>query len=57
VVRAFAFGNGRESDSRTEPLKAVPRTGPVLVVANHPFGLLDGAAPGVLLSQVRSDVR
>ena len=35
----------------------IPATGPVIVVANHPFGLLDGAALSVLLSRVRPDVR
>jgi hypothetical protein len=35
----------------------IPATGPVVVVANHPFGLLDGAALSVLLSRVRPDVR
>jgi putative hemolysin len=35
----------------------IPATGPVVVVANHPFGLLDGAALSMLLSRVRPDVR
>jgi putative hemolysin len=35
----------------------IPASGPVVVVANHPFGLLDGAALAVLLMRVRSDVK
>src|SRR5215471_1594098 len=35
----------------------IPPAGAVVVVANHPFGLLDGAALSVLLSRVRPDVR
>jgi len=35
----------------------VPATGPVVVVANHPFGMLDGAALAVLLMRVRPDVK
>lgn len=38
-------------------LELIPRSGPVLVVANHPFGLLDGALAAVVLSRVRPDVR
>jgi len=35
----------------------IPATGPVVVVANHPYGMLDGAILTVLLSRVRPDVR
>jgi putative hemolysin len=35
----------------------VPASGPVVVVANHPFGMLDGAALAVLLMRVRPDVK
>ena len=35
----------------------IPATGPVVVVANHPFGMLDGAILTVLLTRVRADVR
>jgi putative hemolysin len=35
----------------------IPRTGPVLVTANHPFGLLEGALLAMLLPRLRSDVR
>jgi putative hemolysin len=35
----------------------IPATGPVVVVANHPFGMLDGAVLAVLLTRVRPDVK
>jgi putative hemolysin len=35
----------------------IPATGPVVVVANHPFGVLDGAILTVLLTRVRRDVK
>jgi putative hemolysin len=40
-----------------EDLARVPRTGPALVVANHPFGILDGAALGAILLRVRPDTK
>ena len=38
-------------------LARVPRSGPAIVTANHPFGILDGAVLASLLAQVRPDVR
>ena len=38
-------------------LEHVPRKGAVLVVVNHPSGLLDGAVLATLLSSLRGDVR
>ena len=35
----------------------IPREGPVVVVANHPFGILDGLAMGRILSMARRDFR
>ncbi len=44
-------------DVRYDPaaLAAMPRTGPVVVVANHPYGVLDGIVVSWLVGQVRSD--
>jgi len=40
-----------------EELERIPRSGPLLVVANHPFGLLDAAILANALPAVRLDVR
>ena len=38
-------------------LALVPKQGPVVAVANHPFGLMEGAILATLLSSVRPDVK
>jgi putative hemolysin len=38
-------------------LLQVPKEGPVVAVANHPFGLIEGAILGSLLATVRPDVK
>lgn len=38
-------------------LAHIPETGPVIVVANHPFGILDGLMMGKILSARRSEFR
>jgi putative hemolysin len=40
-----------------DALDHVPRTGPVIVVANHPFGALDGLVVLTLMRRVRPDMR
>ncbi len=40
-----------------EDMARVPRSGPAVVVANHPFGLVEGMTLGALLGQVRPDVK
>ncbi|MGA9496111.1 MAG: hypothetical protein WBV41_09660, partial [Terriglobales bacterium] len=42
---------------QTADLERIPIKGPLVAVANHPFGVLDGAALAVLLSRVRPDVK
>lgn len=41
----------------TEKLEALPRTGPLVIVANHPFGLIDGLLIGHLANRVRRDFK
>ncbi|MGA8270624.1 MAG: GNAT family N-acyltransferase, partial [Candidatus Sulfotelmatobacter sp.] len=38
-------------------MSRIPATGPVVVVANHPSGMLDGVALTALLTRVRPDVK
>ncbi|MEM1073841.1 MAG: lysophospholipid acyltransferase family protein [Pseudomonadota bacterium] len=38
-------------------LENVPREGPLIAIANHPFGILDGLMLGNILSQSRGDFR
>ena len=42
---------------RAEDLERVPAVGPLLVVANHPFGAVEGLALARTLTRVRPDVR
>ncbi len=44
-------------DVQVADLQRIPAKGPLVAVPNRPFGVLDGAALGALLSGVRSDVR
>ena len=38
-------------------LDSIPRNGPLILVANHPYGILDGLMMGYILSLVRGDFR
>ncbi len=40
-----------------EQLAAWPKTGPLIVVSNHPFGVLDGVVISHLVTKVRQDFR
>jgi putative hemolysin len=51
AVRSLELDVRHDADA----LAAVPRTGPVVFVANHPYGVLDGVVMAWLVSKVRSD--
>ncbi len=48
---------GVRAEASPRDLERIPRTGPVVAVSNHPFGLLEGPILGSLLPSVRPDVR
>lgn len=48
---------GLRLDLLSGSLEAIPREGPLVVIANHPFGILDGLVLGHVLSQCRGDFR
>jgi putative hemolysin len=48
---------GITNDVSAGDLERVPRSGPLVVVANHPFGAVDGLALIQLLHRVRPDVK
>lgn len=48
---------GLELDLQAGGLDLIPAQGPLVVVANHPFGILDGLIMGHILSERRQDFR
>ena len=48
---------GIRIDTPPEEIARIPKTGAVVVVANHPHGLVDGMIMAELVSRVRSDFR
>lgn len=48
---------GVDLQASPEDLARIPVRGPVVIVANHPFGLLEGPLLGDLLLRIRPDVR
>ncbi len=46
-----------EHSIRKEDLKAIPPSGPAIVVANHPFGGIDGLLLASVLGAVRRDIK
>lgn len=54
-VMVERYGLGLEVTSGA--LDSIPGDGPLIVVANHPYGILDGLMMGHILSVVRGDFR
>lgn len=48
---------GIRIDTPDAEIALIPKTGPLVVVANHPHGLVDGMIMGELLSRVRPDFK
>ncbi len=44
-------------DISASDLERIPKKGPIVAVANHPYGMLDGAVLAVVLARVRPDVK
>lgn len=54
-VMAARFG--LSLDVRHGSPDLIPRAGPVIIVSNHPYGILDGLMMGHLLTKTRSDFK
>ncbi|GGG66707.1 hypothetical protein GCM10011415_11950 [Salipiger pallidus] len=48
---------GIRLDTPEEQIRNIPKTGPVVVVANHPHGLVDGMILAELIGRVRTDYK
>ncbi len=48
---------GLSLDIRTGSLANIPRNGPLILIANHPYGILDGIILSHILAITRSDFR
>ncbi|MEO3414844.1 lysophospholipid acyltransferase family protein [Roseovarius sp. CAU 1744] len=48
---------GLSLDVRRGSLGDIPRNGPLILIANHPYGILDGLMMGLILRQTRGEFR
>ena len=48
---------GLSLDITAGSIDSIPRSGPLIVTANHPYGILDGLMMGHILSRTRGDFR
>lgn len=53
MVRRYGLG----LDVRGGSLDNIPKSGPLVVISNHPYGILDGLMMGYILSTTRGDFR
>jgi putative hemolysin len=53
--QAFLKAMGIRLQLEGAPLETIPKSGPLLVVANHPFGLVEGMTLDMLLLSARPD--
>lgn len=44
-------------EAAEEQINRIPKSGPLIVAANHPFGALEGLVLGVLLFRIRPDIK
>src|SRR5262249_26843278 len=57
VFEAFLEAMKVRSDCAALDLARIPAKGPAVVVANHPFGLIEGAIAAALVARVRNDFK
>ena len=57
VFASFLAAVGVRWDCADDDLARLPANGPVVVVANHPFGLVEGQILGALAARVRTDFK
>ena len=55
LSRIFLDAMEVDTELTGQPLSTIPKDGPVVVIANHPFGLIEGMALDTLLQSVRKD--
>ena len=48
---------GLSLDVMAGSLENIPKDGPLILIANHPYGILDGLMMGYILSTIRGDFR
>ena len=48
---------GLSMDIISGEMRDIPTTGPLILIANHPYGILDGLMMGYLLDHIRGDFR
>ena len=55
--QAMAQQYGLSLEIASGSLQNIPKAGPIILVANHPFGILDGLIMGYILSEIRASFK